>query len=171
MRKIRSSAFMTAALSLFAATRSIAAPEPVYEPLAFLAGHCWKGTMPDGKQTDEHCFSWMYDGKFLRDQHVVHGAGHPDYLGESIYFWNSAAKQIEYLYVENQGGFSRGPVTAEKEALVFPPTAYTEDGQTQTYRSRWQRVGDSAYDVVTEFQSKDGWVPGFKVHMERVAGK
>jgi hypothetical protein len=26
------------------------------------------------------------------------------------------------------------------------------------------------YDVVTEFQAKDGWAPGFKVHMERVAG-
>jgi len=37
------------------------------------------------------------------------------------------------------------------------------------YRSRWQRSGEVAYDVVTEFKSKDGWMPGFKVHMERVA--
>lgn len=35
----------------------------VYGPLAFLVGHCWKGTFPGGKQTDEHCFSWIYDGK------------------------------------------------------------------------------------------------------------
>jgi len=33
------------------------------------------------------------------------------------------------------------------------------------FRSRWQRNGATAYDVVTEFKSKDGWVPGFKVHM------
>jgi hypothetical protein len=26
--------------------------------------------------------------------------------------------------------------------------------------------GQCAYDVVTEFQGKDGWMPGFKVHME-----
>ena len=102
---------------------------------------------------------------------VSHGAGHPDYLGESIYFWNSSAQQIEYLYIEDQGGFSRGPVATDQDALVFPPTNFIENGQTRTYRSRWQRAGDDAYDVVTEFQSKDGWVPGFKVHMERVAGK
>ncbi|HEY2465240.1 MAG TPA: hypothetical protein VGI32_14375 [Steroidobacteraceae bacterium] len=36
------------------------------------------------------------------------------------------------------------------------------------YRSRWQRSGTTAYDVVTEFKSKDTWVPGFKVHMEQI---
>jgi len=149
-----------------------AGAEPIaeFQPLAFLSGHCWKGTLPDGKQTDEHCFSWVYDGKFLRDRHTVHGEGHPDYLGESIYLWNSSSQQIEYLYIEDQGGFSRGGVATDKGALVFPPTVLIGHGQTQTYRSRWQADGDNAYDVVTEFQSKDSWVPGFKVHMEKVAG-
>jgi hypothetical protein len=147
-----------------------AAPIAEFQPLAFLGGYCWKGTLQDGKQTDEHCFTWVYDGKFLRDRHTVRGEGHPDYLGESIYLWNSSAKQIEYLYIEDQGGFSRGGVATDKDTLVFPPTIYVENGQTQTYRSRWQRAGDNAYDVVTEFQSKDSWVPGFKVHMEKVTG-
>jgi len=101
----------------------------------------------------------------------VRGAGHPDYLGESIYLWNPSLKQIEYLYIEDQGGFSRGPVATDKDALVFPPTSFIENGQSQTYRSRWQRAGENAYDVVTEFKSKDGWVPGFKMHMEKAAGK
>jgi hypothetical protein len=145
-----------------------AAPIAEFQPLAFLSGHCWKGTFPDGKQTDEHCFAWIYDGKFLRDRHTVRGERHPDYLGESIYLWNSSAKQIEYLYIEDQGGFSRGGVKTGRDALVFPPAAFVGDGQTRTYRSRWQRAGGNAYDVVTEFQSKDGWVPGFKIHMEKV---
>src|ERR1041385_9205325 len=84
-----------------------AEPAAVYQPLSFLAGHCWKGTFPDGKQTDEHCFSWTYGGKFLRDEHTVRGAGHGDFKGESIYFWNAAAGKVEYLYIEDQGGFSR----------------------------------------------------------------
>jgi hypothetical protein len=141
-----------------------------YRPLAFLAGHCWKGSFPDGKQTDEHCFKWVYDGKFLRDEHTVHGTGHPDYLGETIYLWNSQARKIEYLYVENQGGFSRGAVATDAEGLVFPPTNYIENGQSRTYRSRWQRSGDNAYDVLTEFRSKGNWKPGFKIHMEKVSG-
>ena len=145
------------------------APPAPYQPLAFLVGHCWKGTFPDGKATDEHCFSWIYGGKFVRDEHVVHrGEGHPDGLGESIYVWDAASKQLQYLYIESAGGFSRGTVSGEGDALVFPPTSYLEKGETQTYRSRWQPAGQDAYDVVTEFQVKDRWVPGFRLHMERV---
>jgi len=74
-------------------TMTLAKAEPVaaYQPLAYLAGACWKGTFPDGKQADEHCFSWMYGGKFLRDRHTVHGEVDPVYLGETSYFWNASA--------------------------------------------------------------------------------
>src|SRR5438270_2020299 len=41
------------------------------KPMAFLAGHCWKGDFPDQKQNDEHCFQWIYAGKALRDTHTV----------------------------------------------------------------------------------------------------
>ncbi len=143
------------------------APAP-YEPLAFLAGSCWKGTFPNGKRSDEHCFTWMYGGKFLRDRHVVRGEGRPDDLGETIYFWNPQARQIEYLYVESDGGFSRGVVGVAPGALVFPPASYVDQGKTETYRSRWSRDGAEAYDVVTEFQSGDSWREGWRVHMVRV---
>jgi len=84
------------------------------------------------------------------------------------FLWDAASKQLQYLYIESAGGFSRGTVSGEGDALVFPPTSYLEKGETQTYRSRWQPAGQDAYDVVTEFQVKDRWVPAFKVHMERV---
>ena len=142
-------------------------PDPGYQPLAFLAEHCWKGAFPGGKQTDEHCFSWVYGGKFLRDRHTLRTEGKPDATGESIYFWDSAAKRLEYLYIESDGGFSRGPVSVDSNALVFPDTTFVEDGKTMVYRSRWQRSGNNAYDVVTEFKSKEAWVPRFKVHMEQ----
>jgi hypothetical protein len=156
-------------LFLFAPGLALGSPDPGYQPLAFLAGHCWEGAFPGGR-TDEHCFTWIYDGKFLRDRHTVRAAGKPDALGESIYFWDSKAKRLEYLYIESDGGFSRGPVAVDSEALLFPDTSFVENGKTMVYRSRWQRSGATAYDVVTEFKSKDGWVPGFKVHMEQVAG-
>ena len=153
-------------LLLFVPGFAPAQPDAGYQPLAFLADHCWKGAFPGGR-TDEHCFTWIYAGKFLRDRHTVHAEGKPDALGESIYFWDSAAKRLEYLYIESDGGFSRGPVSIENEALVFPDTSFIENGKTMVYRSRWQRNGASAYDVVTEFKSKDGWDPGFKVHMQQ----
>jgi hypothetical protein len=153
-------------LLLFAPGFALAHPDATYQPLAFLADHCWKGAFPGGR-TDEHCFTWIYDGKFLRDRHTVRAEGKPDALGESIYFWDSAAKRLEYLYIESDGGFSRGPVSIDKEALVFPDTSLVENGKTTVYRSRWQRSGATAYDVLTEFKSNDGWAPGFKVHMEQ----
>ena len=158
-----------ALLALAVMPASADAPAAAYRPLAFLVGHCWKGTFPDGQVTDEHCFSWIYGGKFVRDEHVVHrGGGKPDGFGESIYLWDAAAKQLQYLYIESAGGYSRGMVYGEGETLVFPPTTYTENAETQTYRSCWQRAGQDAYDVVTEFQVKDRWVPGFTVHMKQV---
>jgi len=162
----------TAAAAIVLAGMSMPAPAQAppspYQPLAFLVGHCWKGTFPDGKATDEHCFSWIYGGKFVRDEHVVHGEGHPDGFGESIYVWDPASRQLQYLYIESAGGFSRGAVSGEGDALVFPPSSYLEKGQTQTYRSRWQPAGQDAYDVVTEFQVQERWVPGFKLHMQKV---
>jgi len=147
-------------------------PSP-YAPLAFLAGHCWQGELPgDKKDIDTHCFSWIYGSdKFVRDVHTVRGEGHKDYVGESIYYWDSVAKKLQYLYVENAGGSSKGDVEANDTALVFPPTTYQEGGQTQTYRSRWTHSSADAYDVVTEFRKGDEWTPGWTVHMRKVAAK
>jgi hypothetical protein len=35
-------------------------------------------------------------------------------------------------------------------------------------RAHRELTDQDAYDVVTEFQVKDRWVPGFKLHMEKV---
>ena len=160
-----------AALALAAAS---AATEPRPSPfaaLSFLVGHCWKGSFPGGQVTDEHCFSWIYGDKFVRDRHVVrHGDGQPDDLGESIYVWDAPAGELQYLYIESGGGFSRGSVAREADALVFPPTRYSENGKEQTYRSRWQKSGASAYEVVTEFLVNGQWQPGFTLHMQRQPG-
>jgi len=158
---------MVVAAATVRATDAAAAADP-YQPLAFLIGHCWKGTNAgDARMTDEHCFSRIYGGKFVRDEHVVHRDGRPDAFGESIYVWDPAAGRLEYLYIESAGGFLRGNVTVEEGALVFPAAGFVESDGSTNVRSRWQRAGDDAYDVVTEFQVQDRWVPGFSLHMQR----
>ncbi len=148
-----------------------------YQPMAFLAGSCWKGDLPvqgggGPKQTDEHCFSWVYGDKFLRDMHTVHtDDGRPDYVGETLYYWDPDSKRLRYLYIENQGGHSQGTVRSEGGVLMFPEADEVEDGRTQPYRSHWQRSGADAYDAVTEFKKKDGsWVTAWAVHMQRSHG-
>ncbi len=53
--------------ALFLCIPLVAGAEPIeaLKPMAFLAGHCWKGAFPDARQTDEHCFTWLYSGKAL----------------------------------------------------------------------------------------------------------
>jgi len=144
-----------------------AAPIEPLQPMAFLAGHCWKGDFPGGKETDEHCFAWLYDGKALRDTHTVRTPGRPDYIGETTYYWDSAAKRVEFVYIENLGGISRGNMQSMPEALIFPPTQYVADGQAMTYRVRWTRLSDTSYEAWSEMQGKDGWTTMFKLTMKR----
>lgn len=153
-----------------AVTAAVPAPASPYAPLAFLVGHCWKGTFPGSAVTDEHCFSWVYGDKFVRDQHVVHrGAGKADDLGESIYVWDATAQELQYLYIESAGGFSRGAVRSEAGTLVFPPARYTENGEEQLYRSRWRPLAPDTYEVVTEFEVKGTWTPRLRVQMRQVS--
>jgi hypothetical protein len=133
-------------------------------PLGFLAGHCYKGTIAERNDTDEHCFQWIYEGQALRDVHTVRGAGHPDYIGETTYYWDSAAKRIEYLYVENLGGVMRGTVEPGEGAIFFPATTYVAGGEVMTLRVRWTLQKDG-YEAWSEMQDKDAWKTMFKVKM------
>jgi hypothetical protein len=152
---------------LFTPAIALGAPVDALKPMAFLAGHCWKGSFPDGKQTDEHCFQWLYDGRALRDTHTVRAPGRPDYIGETTYYWDSVARQVQFLYFENQGGISRGTMEATSGALIFPATQYVADGQAMTYRVRWTPIGDDAYEAWSEAQGPKGWATMFKVTLKR----
>jgi hypothetical protein len=145
----------------------VAAPIEPLRPMAFLAGHCWKGDFADSKQSDEHCFAWLYDGKALRDTHTVRAPGRPDYVGETTYYWDSASRRVEFIYIENLGGVSRGSVESMPDALVFPATQYVADGQSMTYRVRWTRLSDTSYEAWSEMQVKDGWKTMFKLTMKQ----
>src|SRR6187551_2099463 len=75
---------------------------PVFQPLAFVAGSCWRATFPDGRMTDTHCFSPILNGHFLRDRHIVTRAPNP-YVGETIYRWDAATGRIRYDYYASDG--------------------------------------------------------------------
>ena len=154
------------ALALLAGT-AFAEPAALLKPMAFLAGHCWKGTFPDGKKSDEHCFAWMYGGQVLRDTHTVRAGDAAVFTGETTYYVDTAAKRVQFLYVEGTGGFSTGSVESASDALLFPDGRYTSDGGTLTYRARWTRQGDQAYEAWSEAQTPKGWVTMFRVVMER----
>jgi hypothetical protein len=128
------------------------------QPLAFLAGSCWKGTFAGRAVTDEHCFAWMYGGRFLRDHHVVRGDSVP-YQGETTYAWDARQKRIVYWYIALPGFYSHGSVDVADGALLFRDNLVTST--PRQLRTTWRRSADDAYTVlveeVTDDKSKELW--------------
>lgn len=141
-------------------------PTPQLQPMAFLAGQCWSGPFADGKSTDEHCFEWVYGGRFLRDRHIVRGGQKP-YRGETLYYWDAAEQAIAYIYFNSDGGVSRGLARADGDTLVFPSERYTSDGATREFGTTWKREGGDRYVAVTR-ELKDGeWHEAWRVDFRR----
>ncbi|PJC96128.1 hypothetical protein GQ37_023695 [Janthinobacterium sp. BJB1] len=153
-------------LSLLLLLPSFAVPaHPIaaLQPMAFLAGHCWKGEFPGGKQTDEHCFQWLYGGKVLRDVHTVRSPGKPDYVGETTYYHDPAAGKVAFLYLENSGAYSHGTMLPADGALDFPATQYVDaSGKALTYRVRWTPSAD-AYEAASEMLVDGRWLQQFRL--------
>ncbi|MEA3018203.1 MAG: hypothetical protein QOI38_2925 [Sphingomonadales bacterium] len=118
------------------------------EPLSFLVGHCWRGTLPGGNE-DVHCFESVYGGQHVRDRHEVTG-GAEIYRGETLYSWDGAANAVSYTYWNSLGGVSRGTMRALPDGrLDFGAESYTDpEGRRISIATHWRRDGE-AYDAVS----------------------
>ncbi len=137
-----------------------------YRPLEFLVGSCWKGNFPDGRTTDEHCFEWMYDKKFIRDKHVVRG-GAP-YQGETVYGWDPVAKQPTYTYWSSEGFIITGKVVYSPDGIVFPSQYSTDKGVVEI-KAVWTKVGTDGYRVQQNQKADGAWKVQWTMALTRVA--
>jgi hypothetical protein len=128
---------------------------PNFRPLQCLAGHCWVGTFPDGKQTDEHCFEWVFDHKFIRDRHVVRHGDAP-YEGETLYGWDPKGKRLAFWYWNSDGESLRGTVEYTSETIVFPTEYETTTGTIQL-RATWTPLGRDRFRAQEEQQVGKEW--------------
>lgn len=133
--------------------------------MAFLAGSCWKGTMPDNVATDEHCFTWVYDKQFLRDRHIVRNAKAP-YEGETMYSLDVAAKQVAYVYWSSDGNTMRGTVEARGDSLMFPTRFDTPRGPIEIM-AIWTRLGPDRYRVRQTQKVGAEWKPIMTMELTR----
>lgn len=136
--------------------------------MAFFAGSCWRGTFPDGRRTDTHCFSPIYQGNFLQDHHVVEGAPTP-YSGTSLYHYDVMGRSITYQYRASDGSVSGGVARPTADGLSFPAETHrAPDGRETTIRSAWTRDGADAYLVRAEARAGTGWRELWRMRMVRV---
>ena len=143
--------------------------QPPLAPLAVLEGACWRGTFPDGKTTDTHCYRYFYDGAFLRDTHRV-GGDRPEYRGETIYHRDPETGRIVYRYWNSQGGVSDGVVVPEAGRLLFPAERHvTEGGEVIELQTTIEPEGADRYVSVTERRTGEGWEEVWRIEFDRVA--
>lgn len=119
--------------------------EPL-RPLEPYVGHCWTARMsPD--TTDRHCFSAVYQGKHVRDQHVVTSKGQRGYEGESIY--SSDGGRVVFIYFNSLGGVGQGTAEASNGGLSFDLSMRAWPGaEPQVFHTVWRRTADG-YETVT----------------------
>lgn len=136
--------------------------------MAFVAGACWRGTFPDGRRTDTHCFSPIYEGDFLQDYHFVAGAPTP-YSGYSLYHYDVMGRSITFQYRASDGSVSVGVARPTADGLSFPGQIHrSPDGRETTIRSAWTRDGADAYLVRAEARAGAGWRELWRMRMVRV---
>lgn len=140
------------------------------EPFAFLAGSCWRGTFPDGRQTDTHCFSPIYSGSYIQDRHVVLGAPAP-YSGVTLYRREPMARQVRFTYRASDGSVTHGDAIPVEGGLSFPEVHRAADGTESRIRTTWMRDGADAYNVRSEMEQRGGgWRAMFNMRMVRIGG-
>ena len=137
---------------------------PDFSPLAFLVGSCWVGDFPGGRMTDEHCFEWVHDRKFIRDRHVVRG-GKP-YAGESLYGWDAANRRVAFWYFTSEGQVTTGHFEFRGDTIVIPERVQTAKGVVEM-RATWTRVGDDAYRIWQGQKADSAWKTLYTMEMKR----
>jgi hypothetical protein len=161
------------ALAAFSAVSLFQIPQqrttPDFRPLEFLVGHCWVGTFPDGKATDEHCFEWVFDRKFIRDRHVVRNGAAP-YAGETLYGWDSEKKRLGFWYWNSEGEVLIGAVEYRPGSIVFPTRHVTDKG-TVELRATWTRRGEDSYRVEQSQRAGEVWKPLWTMELKRAPGR
>ena len=155
------------ALAIFPISRQSTTPD--FRPLEFLVGHCWVGTFPDGKATDQHCFEWVFDRKFIRDRHVVRGGDPAPYAGETLYGWDPEKKRLGFWYWSSEGEILTGAVEYHPDSIVFPTKYITEKG-TVELRAIWTRLGQDSYRAEESQRVGAGWKPLWAMELKREDG-
>jgi hypothetical protein len=128
---------------------------PDFGTLGSLVGQCWVGTFPDQKQTDEHCFEWVFNGKFIRDRHKVRNGKAP-YEGETLYGWNNKAQRVVFWYWNSEGEILQGTVEHKADTLVFPTQYESKDGPVEL-RAIWSHIGAGGYQAEESQRVGNQW--------------
>jgi hypothetical protein len=149
-------ALLPALICAAAAVGAADAPAPrPFAALEPLIGHCWRAPIGE-KMHDLQCYEWMFDGKFVRNTHVVLDPA-PVYSGETIFRFDPDAKRIGFHYFTSTGALSQGHVEPSENGYLVPESHVGADGTRTELRSRFDHLDASHFRVRTEVLKGEVW--------------
>jgi len=136
---------MLGALSLLLTT-SNGLPRPGLDAFRPYVGHCWAAALGTNV-VDRHCFSLVYGGQHVRDEHVVTKNRAPVYSGETLY--SVVAGKIVFTYWNSLGGVGHGTARANGNDLRFSLNMRASPGAAVSASTVSWRKTKTGYDVLS----------------------
>lgn len=119
--------------------------ESALGPLLALAGSCFAGDVAPGAR-DVHCFTSVYGGSHVRDEHKVSEDGKTVYQGETIYSVQGGV--VTFTYFSSIGGIGHGAALLAPGDWGFAlDMRATPDSALTHFETRWIWRGSTSYTV------------------------
>ena len=119
-----------------------------FKPLAFMAGSCWEGPLPDFvaastgvvAQTLSHCVRWRLEGQVLTDTLYLNALT-PPIRGETNYYWDAETKTLRYIFWSIAGSYSTGTVKTDGDKLIFDDERLFGGKGVVHFKTTWMPSG------------------------------
>jgi hypothetical protein len=123
-----------------------------FKPLAFMAGSCWEGPLPDfvaastgvGEQTLSHCVRWRLEGQVLTDTLYMNALS-PPVRGETNYYWDAETKTLRYIFWSIAGSYSTGTVKTDGDKVIFDDERLFGTKGVVHFNTTWTPKGPDTY--------------------------
>jgi hypothetical protein len=155
---------VTALASFAAHAQTLPKTTPdAFKPLAFMAGSCWEGPLPDfvgastgvGAQTLSHCVRWRLEDQVMTD--TLHlNALTPPVRGETNYYWDAETKTLRYIFWSIAGSYSTGTVKTDGKRIVFDDERLFGGKGVVHFTTTWEQTGPDSYVQNRQRQNADG---------------
>ena len=139
------------------------------QPLAPLAGASWVADFPNGKARDTHHYSWVFNGKFLRDVHEVATLdGKVIYSGETIFAHDVETGKLVWWYWNSTGGYITGDAETIGEVLRFNGENHADPKQPKQTRSEFAEITATSVIMRSYFLVDHQWKEQFAITFVKI---
>lgn len=116
-----------------------------------------KDSTPEKPMVDISHWEIALAGKAVRNLHSVQDGA---YCGETIIFWDAAAKSLVYFYFTSGGFYTQGTMRVEGAKFIAHEKVVGEVEGITEVRATGELLADGSLKTSSEYLKGGEWVPG-----------